>query len=35
MMFWIITGVLVALFAMFAWWSSGRAKPDTRRGPSP
>jgi hypothetical protein len=26
-MFWMIAAAVVVLFAVFAWWSSGRAKP--------
>lgn len=30
-MFWIVTGAVVVGGSAVAWWTSGRAKPDTRR----
>ena len=31
MTFWVIAALVVVLFAAFAWWSSGRAKPTGNR----
>ena len=31
MTFWIIAALVVVLFAAFAWWSSGRARPTGNR----
>lgn len=30
-MFWIITGAVVAVLALVAWWTSGRSRALTRR----